>query len=256
VSFVKTLTKVDSFLLLASSPPDGVRSQRLSELGVTCVVQSSVSNSSGSGSANNEDKDGSNSAPYFRSIHSDGLEIVNVMLSDNTTTNHRANFEFYDEFCAKIQEVEKAKGVALVLSDETCKIGGLNGDGGSKAGGGGGDGSGAALCVAFLIKAKKMALETALSAVRDKRPELKPSSSLVLELHDYEAAFAETAGLKGRLAAGMRSLAYRVFQNWLPITIYFLLLITLVRFVGQLLTANDSEEDADMYLDDPKLPCL
>ena len=41
-SLVKTLTRIDTFLLLASSPPEGVRSQRLSELGVTCVVHSSV----------------------------------------------------------------------------------------------------------------------------------------------------------------------------------------------------------------------
>ena len=79
----------------------------------------------------------------------------------------------FDQFCAKVQQVEKEKGVILVLSDES--VAGVDREG-----------SGAALCISYLIKVKGLPLETALTALKAKRPELKPSSSLTMDLHDFQ----------------------------------------------------------------------
>ena len=106
---------------------------------------------------------------FYRSVQSDGMSIVNIDLS----SEHGENIQMFDQFCAKVQQVEKEKGVILVLSDESAASIDR-------------EGSGAALCISYLIKVKGLPLETALTALKAKRPELKPSSSLTMDLHDYQ----------------------------------------------------------------------
>ena len=50
-------------------------------------------------------------------MESEGLDIVNVRLSAEAAES--TNFDVFDSFCSRVQQVEKSKGVALVLSDET-----------------------------------------------------------------------------------------------------------------------------------------
>ena len=97
-SLVKTLTRLEPYLLVASSPPGGIRSQRLAELGVSCVVHA-VTCSAKKG---------------FLMSHSDGIDIINANLEDGEN-----NVEIFDAFADEIAKVQKKKGVALVISDES-----------------------------------------------------------------------------------------------------------------------------------------
>ena len=101
-SLVKTLTRLEPYLLVASSPPGGIRSQRLAELGVSCVVHATTvigTTKKGIG---------------IITSHSDGIDILNANLEDGGN-----NFEMFDTFADKISQVQKKKGVALVISDES-----------------------------------------------------------------------------------------------------------------------------------------
>ena len=174
---------------------------------------------------------------FFRSVESEGLDIVNVRLSAEAAES--TNFDVFDSFCGRVQQVEKSKGVALVLSDETG------------AGGDCRDGSGAALCIAYLIRVKKMSLETALAALKAKRPQLKPSSSLTLSLHEYEQHCRKKGG--GRMGVWRERVqegSYKLLHSWLPVTIYVLILLTFVRFVTEVFVEPVSDKN------DPELPCL
>ena len=101
-SLAKTLTRLEPYLLVASSPPEGIRSQRLAELGVTCVVHAAtiVGDSS--------------KTKGFITSSSDGIDIVNANLEDGGN-----NLETFDNFGDKIKEVKQKKGVALIISDES-----------------------------------------------------------------------------------------------------------------------------------------
>ena len=101
-SLVKTLTRIEPYLLVASSPPEGIRSQRLAELGVSYVVHASTM------LGNN------NKIKGMLTSHSDGIDISNANLEEGGN-----NFEIFEAFADKIAEVQKKKGVALVISDET-----------------------------------------------------------------------------------------------------------------------------------------
>lgn len=172
-------------------------------------------------------------------METDGIDIVNIRLSAE-----ESNFDLFDKFCGKVQQVEKSKGVALVLSDESIADR---------------EGSGAALCIAFLIKVKRMSLETALAALKAKRPQLKPSSSLTLSLHEYEQHCRKS---EGRGAVGffdrVQEGSYKLLQSWLPVTIYVLILLTFVRFVMEVFRSESSMDKlrGGSGDDDPKLPCL
>ena len=101
-SLVKTLTRIEPYLLVASSPPEGIRSQRLAELGVSYVVHAATM------LGNNNKMKG------MLTSHSDGIDISNANLEEGGN-----NFEIFDAFADKIAQVQKKKGVALVISDET-----------------------------------------------------------------------------------------------------------------------------------------
>ena len=101
-SLVKTLTRIEPYLLVASSPPEGIRSQRLAELGVSYVVHASTM------LGNN------NKIKGMLTSHSDGIDISNANLEEGGN-----NFEIFEAFADKISQVQKKKGVALVISDET-----------------------------------------------------------------------------------------------------------------------------------------
>ena len=101
-SLVKTLTRIEPYLLVASSPPEGIRSQRLAELGVSYVVHAATM------LGNN------NKIKGMLTSHSDGIDISNANLEEGGN-----NFEIFEAFAEKIAQVQKKKGVALVISDET-----------------------------------------------------------------------------------------------------------------------------------------
>ena len=101
-SLVKTLTRIEPYLLVASSPPEGIRSQRLAELGVSYVVHAATM------LGNN------NKIKGMLTSHSDGIDISNANLEEGGN-----NFEIFEAFADKIAQVQKKKGVALVISDET-----------------------------------------------------------------------------------------------------------------------------------------
>ena len=101
-SLAKTLTKIESYLLVASSPPEGIRSQRLAELGVSCVVHAATVIGD------------SHKAKGIISSFSDGIDIINANLEDGGK-----NSETFNAFSDKIAQVKKNKGVALVISDES-----------------------------------------------------------------------------------------------------------------------------------------
>ena len=101
-SLAKTLTRLEPFLLVASSPPEGIRSQRLAELGVTCVVHAATIVGDHS------------KAKGIITSRSDGIDIVNANLEDGGN-----NLETFDVFGDKIKEVKQKKGVALIISDES-----------------------------------------------------------------------------------------------------------------------------------------
>ena len=101
-SLVKTLTRIEPYLLFASSPPEGIRSQRLAELGVSYVVHAATMLGS------------NNKIKGMLTSHSDGIDISNANLEEGGN-----NFEIFDAFADKIAQVQKKKGVALVISDET-----------------------------------------------------------------------------------------------------------------------------------------
>ena len=101
-SLAKTLTRLEPYLLVASSPPEGIRSQRLAELGVTCVVHAATvlgDNNKGKG---------------LIISRSEGIDIINANLEDGGN-----NLETFDSFGEKIKEVKQKKGVALIISDES-----------------------------------------------------------------------------------------------------------------------------------------
>lgn len=101
-SLAKTLTRLEPYLLVASSPPEGIRSQRLAELGVTCVVHAATilgDNHKGKG---------------LLISRSEGIDIINANLEDGGN-----NLETFDSFGEKIKEVKQKKGVALIISDES-----------------------------------------------------------------------------------------------------------------------------------------
>ena len=93
---------------------------------------------------------------FYRSVQSDGMSIVNIDLS----SEHGENIQLFDQFCAKVQQVEKEKGVILVLSDESVASVER-------------EGSGAALCISYLIKVKGLPLETAFKTDRTPQKALK-----------------------------------------------------------------------------------
>ena len=101
-SLAKTLTRLEPYLLVASSPPEGIRSQRLAELGVTCVVHAATIVGD------------SVKTKGFITSSSDGIDIVNANLEDGGN-----NLETFDNFGDKIKEVKQKKGVALIISDES-----------------------------------------------------------------------------------------------------------------------------------------
>ena len=101
-SLAKTLTRLEPYLLVASSPPEGIRSQRLAELGVSCVVHAAT--------IMGDTKKGKGMIISY----SEGIDIVNANLEDGGN-----NLEIFEAFGDKISEVQKKKGVALIISDES-----------------------------------------------------------------------------------------------------------------------------------------
>ena len=85
-----------------SSPPEGIRSQRLAELGVSCVVHAATVLGN------------TNKGKGMIVSHADGIDIINANLEDGGN-----NLEIFESFSEKMEEVQKKKGVALVISDES-----------------------------------------------------------------------------------------------------------------------------------------
>ena len=127
-----------------------------------------------------------------------------------------------------------------------------------------------------MVKHKEMCLESAISTINTKRPEIKPSPSYCFQLQEYEQHviakrrfqnskmryFVEKLfeffdiGFFKHSDGGERNnnnIIEKISQNWIQLTIYFLMTLLFFRFLIQFILLNfREEEDED---ERSRLPC-
>lgn len=138
------------------------------------------------------------------------------------------------------------------------------------------EGTATALCAAFMVKHKGLTLESALSTINSKRPEIKPSPSYCFQLQEYEQhviakrrfqnsklgyfaeklfEFFDIGFLKGSggLERNNNNIIEKVSHNWIQLTIYFLMTLLFFRFLIQFIMLNFREEEDEDERN--RLPC-
>lgn len=126
-----------------------------------------------------------------------------------------------------------------------------------------------------MVKNKGMSLESALSTINTKRPEIKPSSSYCFQLQEYEKHVIAKRRFQNskmryfveklfeffdigflRQSDGERNnnnIIEKVSHNWIQLTIYFLLTLLFFRFLIQFILLNFREEEDEE--ESSRLPC-
>ena len=127
-----------------------------------------------------------------------------------------------------------------------------------------------------MIKQKGMSLDSALSTINIKRPEIKPSPSYCFQLQEYEqhviakrrfqnsklGYFAEKLfeffdigffRQSGVMERNNNNIIEKFSYNWIQLTIYLLMTLLFFRFLIQFIMLNfREEEDED---ESTRLPC-
>ena len=127
-----------------------------------------------------------------------------------------------------------------------------------------------------MIKQKGMSMDSALSTINTKRPEIKPSPSYCFQLQEYEqhviakrrfqnsklGYFAEKLfeffdigffRQSGAVERNNNNIIEKFSYNWIQLTIYLLMTLLFFRFLIQFIMLNfREEEDED---ESTRLPC-
>ena len=127
-----------------------------------------------------------------------------------------------------------------------------------------------------MIKQKGMSLDSALSTINTKRPEIKPSPSYCFQLQEYEqhviakkrfqnsklGYFAEKLfeffdigffRQSGAVERNNNNIIEKFSYNWIQLTIYLLMTLLFFRFLIQFIMLNFREEDDED--ESTRLPC-
>lgn len=211
------LTRLEPNLVFATGSAT-LRSLRLSELKVTDIIHACTAEET---------------TPI---VNVEGVANMTIRVDENKDDELTMS-EYFQSAADKIQHVKDNNGVTMVHAQE----GGTLRKGSSQ--GMRGEGVASALCAAYFIKHCKQTTDEALSLIRSRRPEAKPSPLVILNLMDFEKKVRKEEKLDASGPAVKNKKTYAVIKplsdiwytdwsskmraasrNWLPLSIYMLVL--------------------------------